>query len=521
MDKTIKINLSGVLFQADEEAYRLLRDYLKAIDARFGSMKGGNETIEDIEARIAEILQSKRGLTGVILKEDVEEVISILGKPEDFDINDTREEAYVYSSPGRRTLYRNPDDTVIGGVCGGLGAYMNIQPVWVRLFFVVFALAYGIGFFVYLGLWIALPSANSDQRKRELYGDRFTDSFRRKSESAQAAGNNDLSGSKSDNSFGNALNQVFNAIGKFLFVVFRIFMIIFGVIFVISAFALLITAVLVFFFRSPGFMPGTFEGNFFYLPDVLDFIVNPGMTPWIIFLGFMVLVLPVLAFIYWGIKMIFWFRAKDGIISLVALVLWVISLTAFSIILANQGLGFSNMGRSTTEFSIDRAPDTLYVVTDRKIKDLTYDRAFDVPDDNYAIYMDSEKSELYIRGSLRLYTSEDNSCSVEVVKKTYGTGRPEASRKAESIPYNFRLVNDTLWLDEYFTLPKGDKWSGDNVTVRLSVPEETILWFDETSENMFDDNVTINGEHHSGVDPWELGNRYWRITEEDMERVYR
>ena len=100
-------------------------------------------------------------------------------------------------------------------------------------------------------------------------------------------------------------------------------------------------------------------------------------------------------------------------------------------------------------------------------------------------------------------------------------GRPEASRKAESIPYNFRLVNDTLWLDEYFVLPKGEKWSGDQVTVRLSVPEETILWFDETAENMFDDHLLINNEHYSDVEPWEIGNRYWRITEEEMVRVYR
>ena len=66
MDKTININLGGILFQIDEEAFRKLRDYLQSINNRFGNSQGGNETIEDIELRIAEIFQSQKGLAGVI-----------------------------------------------------------------------------------------------------------------------------------------------------------------------------------------------------------------------------------------------------------------------------------------------------------------------------------------------------------------------------------------------------------------------------------------------------------------------
>ena len=61
MDKTININLGGTLFQIDEEAYRILRDYLQSIDQKFRNVQGGNETIEDIELRIAEIFQSQKG----------------------------------------------------------------------------------------------------------------------------------------------------------------------------------------------------------------------------------------------------------------------------------------------------------------------------------------------------------------------------------------------------------------------------------------------------------------------------
>ena len=75
MDKTININIAGTLFQIDDEAFRILRDYLQAINNRFRNVQGGHETVEDIESRIAEIFQSQKGLAGVITKENVEAMI--------------------------------------------------------------------------------------------------------------------------------------------------------------------------------------------------------------------------------------------------------------------------------------------------------------------------------------------------------------------------------------------------------------------------------------------------------------
>ena len=172
MDKTININLGGILFQIDEEAFRILRDYLHAINNRFGNVQGGHETIEDIESRIAEIFQSQKGLAGVITRENVEEMISIIGKPEDFDQGEPEAGATVYSS-GKKRMYRNTDDTIIGGVCSGIAAYLDTDAVLFRILFVLFALFFGVGFFVYLALWIALPAARTEAQKRELYGSSY------------------------------------------------------------------------------------------------------------------------------------------------------------------------------------------------------------------------------------------------------------------------------------------------------------------------------------------------------------
>src|SRR5664279_217490 len=169
MDKTININLGGTLFQIDEEAFRILRDYLQAINSRFANVQGGYETIEDIESRIAEIFQSQKGLAGVVTRANVESMISVIGKPEDFDHSEHETPIPDYSSQKKR-MYRNPEDKIIGGVCSGIAAYLDTDPVLFRILFVLSAIFFGVGFLVYLALWIALPEARTDSQKRAMYG---------------------------------------------------------------------------------------------------------------------------------------------------------------------------------------------------------------------------------------------------------------------------------------------------------------------------------------------------------------
>jgi len=54
-------------------------------------------------------------------------------------------------------LVRSDTDKMVAGVCGGLAAYLDIDPVLVRLAFVILLLASGIGFAIYLVLWIVMP----------------------------------------------------------------------------------------------------------------------------------------------------------------------------------------------------------------------------------------------------------------------------------------------------------------------------------------------------------------------------
>jgi phage shock protein PspC (stress-responsive transcriptional regulator) len=514
MDKTIKINLAGILFQIEDDAYKVLRDYLQAINGRLRNIPGGNETIDDIEARIAEIFQSQKGLSGIISKENVDAMISIIGKPEDFEHSDGFTESYV-SGTYRRHLYRDPDNTIISGVSGGIGAYLNIDPVWIRLLFILFTLLYGIGFFIYIALWIALPNAVTDSQKRELYGEHYSTRLTIKTEkqkNGSYASISNNSGNEKVKNVENALNEVFRAIGSFFFIFFRIIIIIIGVAFVLAGFASLFALIMAFFFRYPIFFSAdSFNASVLYLPDFLNLVISPSLTPWIFVLTFIIVALPLLALIYWGLKMVFWFHIRDFGLSLAALVLWVLSISAVVMILFNQGISFAESGQKNEQIIMDQHYDTLYLKVDRKISDLNFNKEITMPGMDYSLYINDKDNELYGRPNIRIGESEDRSAKIKVRKYSHGKTKKEAVTKAESLMYNYRISKDTIFVNEYFDIPTKTRWTAAEIKIELLVPAGTAIWIDKNSEDLFQDHVS------NGIHSWDLGNKYWTWTEEGLE----
>lgn len=506
MDKTININLGGTLFRIDEEAYRILRDYLQAIDSKFRNVPGGNETIEDIESRIAEIFQSQKGLAGVITRENVEAMIAIIGKPEEFGQTETTGHPYEHTEPQRKRMYRNPDDAIIGGVCGGIGAYLNTDPVWIRILFVISVFFALLGAFVYLALWLVIPSASTDSRKKEMYGSAYDPARLSPTEGRPAY--------TTTSRVGSALNEIFRAIGKVLIIVLRVLLIITGVSLVIAGFAALLTFILVFIFKYPGAFSTDVVGyNLSYLPDFLNYIVTPKMVPWIKILITIVVSVPLVAMIYGGVRMIFWFRARDGFIWLTGLIIWVMSLAALSVILFNEGVSFGESEKISMQEYFREAPDTLYIRSGRSISDLQVDNEISVPDEDYQVFISDEKKEVYIRTRLYIAPAEDNSAGIKVIKRSSGRNKTDARERAERLQYNYSISGKTLYLDEFFTIPANTRWSFDFVGITVRVPEGTIIYMDKTTErlsNPHDDYDDFAGDQK---------NRFWRMTEDGIDYI--
>jgi phage shock protein PspC (stress-responsive transcriptional regulator) len=520
MDKTININIAGTLFKIDEEAFRILRDYLQSINNRFRNIKGGHETIEDIELRIAEIFQSQRGLAGAISKDNVEAMIAIIGKPEDFDHFDSETEAPGYTSQ-RKRMYRNPDDTIISGVCGGLGAYLGTDPVLFRILFVISVMFFGVGFFVYIALWISLPSARTDTQKREMFGGAYHSAGLQNKEADNTYASSASmynSGYNSTSRVGNAFNEIFRAIGRVAFIILRIFLIIIGVMLVLTGFLFILSFVMIFIFKYPGtFSTDAFNLNLIFFPDFLKYIVSPASAPWIIALTLIAIILPMLALIYWGVKMIFWFKAKDGIFSLAGFVLWVLCIAALSIILLSEGISFAETAKITSRNIFSHPPDTIYIRVDKKVSELKFEKEISLKKEGYSVFINEEKKVLYIRPHLNILRSDENITRVEVTKRSSGRTRSDAQKRAEELLYNYSINSDTLLLDEFFVIPSGRKWAADNVGINLSIPEGTVLKLDSASENLFHPHSGFADDEYSDSSKWEFRNRLWIITEDGIK----
>ena len=172
MKKIININLSGRVVPIEDSAYEKLQEYIESLRRYFANEEGRDEIINDIESRIAELMSEKvRKGADSITDGDVNEIANSMGRPEDFEGEEIKEQSYSSASTAqqfvqtepppkvKRGLYRDTSDKFIGGVCSGIAAYLNVDPAIVRILFAIITFGgFGLGFLAYIILWIVLPA---------------------------------------------------------------------------------------------------------------------------------------------------------------------------------------------------------------------------------------------------------------------------------------------------------------------------------------------------------------------------
>src|SRR6187200_1211565 len=176
MKKIININLSGRVVPIEDSAYEKLQEYIESLRRYFANEEGRDEIINDIESRIAELMSEKvRKGADSITDVDVNEIANSMGRPEDFEDEEIKEQSYASSASTagssqqstqsqappkiKRGLYRDTSDKFIGGVCSGIAAYLNVDPAIVRILFAIITFGgFGLGFMAYIILWVVLPA---------------------------------------------------------------------------------------------------------------------------------------------------------------------------------------------------------------------------------------------------------------------------------------------------------------------------------------------------------------------------
>lgn len=187
MKQVININFHGQVVPIEVSAFDILKKYTESLGRYFANEEGKEEIINDIESRIAELFQErlKKGAT-CITDEDVQAIIKSMGRPEDFEDAEENASTDSFASTTQSTtqnsnqtgthkrLFRNENDKVIGGVCSGIASYFGIDPIIIRILFVVLAIVGGTGLIAYFILWLAVPSTASIEIggvRKKLYRD--------------------------------------------------------------------------------------------------------------------------------------------------------------------------------------------------------------------------------------------------------------------------------------------------------------------------------------------------------------
>ncbi len=321
MKPTIKVSISGVAFNLEEDAYRLLKQYLERLQRHYEKVSGGKEIVEDIELRIAELMGERIDAPEQVISETVaKEVLAILGQPEEIGADDTIGNSTIPDNgkdSTRKKLYRDIDHKVFGGVCSGLATYFNIDVVLVRVLFVVFFIGFsmfnihffrftgGTTFFLYILLWIITPPARTVQQRFEMHGETPTvKNIQRKVEEELHEVKRSAQKTKP------VINEIFRVIGKICMIVVGICLVLVA----IGALTIFIAAMV-----SGQILSST------PFSDIMEYVDIQWHPWWFFALLSAVLFLPFLGILYGGIKLLF--NIKTNIkIGLIIFLVWLAAL---------------------------------------------------------------------------------------------------------------------------------------------------------------------------------------------------
>ena len=518
MNKTVTVNIGGIVFHIDENAYEKFKQYLESIRSHFTTADGRDEIMQDIEARIAEMFQERvKDSKQVITLVDVEDVTSLMGKPEEFEGTEEKEKEKVraeaepeYTGPVKRRFFRNPDDKMLGGICSGIANYFDIDIVWVRLAFVLLIFAYSSGIWIYIILWIVIPEAKSAADKLQMKGEPVTVSNIQKNvkEEMEALKRrmDEMSGGKKS---GTVIGRIFEAIGS-------VFLFIFKLIGKIIAAAFIFVSVVVLFVLFVSFfavvkVPGT------HYPEVLNHIfVSSGQFFWS-YIGVLLLVgIPFLMLAYVAAKMIFNFRSRSKIVGLTAFGLWILGVILCSAIGIKIARQFSEKESVRKEISlIQPVRKQLFLQADElrnQEKDYDHGWKFNWDEDHDMVATDSA----LLSGDVNLDVVKSPNDSFQLVEICYARGisRKDAADNATHVSYSFSQTDSLIRFNRYFSLDQDNKYRGQYVQLVLRVPVGANVYLDKSLRHIIYDIENIENIYDR-----DMLDRTWKMTENGLTCV--
>ena len=491
MNKTVSINLAGIFFHIDEDAYQNLKNYFKAIKKSLQNSEGESEILADIEGRVSELFSERiKSSQHVISNKEVDEIVSIMGQPEDYKID----EALFEESPEqeksdihKRRLFRDSDGAYVGGVSAGLGHYFGIDPLLIRLVWVLLIFGAGMGPLLYVILWILIPAAKTTAENLAMMGKPVTISNIEKKvqeefENVKASLERVKNSVNSDkiNDLGSTIQSksrsFFETLCDIAMFLFKLFFKAIGLLFIVVSISSLIG-----FFISL-LTVGIADAVHFPGLDFADLVNSSTLPLWLVsILALLIAGIPIVFLLILGLRMVS-SRAPqlNRYTKLALLGVWIIvliTLITLSLKLASD----YRINASVTEQSElpVTSEDTLFL----EMKGNPLYSKYLYRDNDLEIIYDEQNTKRIYGSNVRLIvrSTKDSIGSISVEKIALGSDYFNAKNRAEKLEYDYEFKNNTLFLNGYFLTDIDNKYRGQNVEVILTLPIGSVLFPDENT----------------------------------------
>ncbi|MFC4739663.1 PspC domain-containing protein [Flavobacterium ponti] len=519
MNKTISINLGGFFFHIDEDAFSKLTRYLDAVK-RSLSPEGREEIIKDIESRIAELFQEKiKNEKQVIGSKEVDDMIVIMGQPEDYKIDDEPKNSfnnsnYNYSNNGgTKKLYRDKDNSIIGGVLSGVSQYIGIDPIWLRIFMAILLVFFGTGFFIYIILWIIIPEAKTTTQKLEMRGMPINIT---NIEKKVKEGIDDITSKISDIDTEKMMYNARNSsqrVGSTIEDIFTTILKIIGKL--LGGFIVLVTSV-----SLIGLLIGTI---FMFFSSTLDHVHMPwneylrasnytDFPMWILYIfSFFAAAIPIFFFFILGLKLLVNNVKSIGSYAKYSLLgLWILSIVFLVYFGLRQASEVSRESKVVEKREIILTPnDTLKI--NMKYNDFYTKSVYRKTDFKFVV--DEKDKEIIYSNNVKIHLmkTDETKTYIQIEKVANGSSYNDAKERAKNIVYNFDIQGNIINLDNYLITDRNNKFRDQEVHIYIYIPKGTVIFPNET----ISDYLT---NHNSDIDMYYgRENHYYKLIDGDFE----
>lgn len=464
MTQVETININGVVFEIDGDAFVSLEVYLDSLSRHFEHLQGGEEIIADIEARIAELFTERQGgKKRLITVDDVRDVTETLGSLS--DIADTGEDEEDSSSEAKsdrssRRLYRNLDDRIVGGVASGFATWLGFSPVITRLVFIVASLCFLVSIPIYLILWIIIPPAKTTRQKLEMLGQPVNISNIERS----------IRANRSPSKFRSIADQALGKTDEILSTMFEIALrfirICSGVILCAAGVGAMIFLGFLFFAQEM-FFYDDIDWELLSFSELLRSMVSPSSYFVMTVCATLFAGLVILACFYWGVRLILGINARHRMLHVTMLSVWLASIPVAAFVCFRETRNYIMHNEINETLTVSVA-DTVFLDADGDGLKISNNPAAEV-------YYDKDNRRFYGKPYVYLGKSADNTARLHITRTAHGRTKLDAYRNAENILFDRNRVasKSTFVFPANFAVAPHDQWRFQELRFFLYLPEGT------------------------------------------------